>query len=71
MSATKIYVMGEGGPRWQWERASQEDHSRETECNWGSRWVEVGGDVLDNAGLAGCQRGPKSWKVSTRAQVDN
>lgn len=33
--------------------------------------MEVGGGMADNAGLSGCQRVPKSWKVSTRVRVDD
>lgn len=69
MSETKIYVMG--GSQVVVGEASQEDPSRETECNWGSRWVEVGGGMANNAVLTGCQRVPKSWKVSTRGWIDN
>ena len=33
--------------------------------------MDVGGGMASNAVLTGCQRGPKSWKVSTRGWIDN
>lgn len=60
MSETKIYVIGVPGGRGR-------RLVRGTTAGK-SRGMEV---VRGMAGLTGCQRGPKSWKVNTRGQIDN